>query len=89
MNCVRTKDDCTGVSQKDICLHLNNDPLSWRSSIHERPKQGPELLDDLGGDVEKKGQRPPGDPFWLRSERIDRHVCLANEIRMSSRLYQA
>lgn len=74
--------------QKNLYLHLNNDPLSWRSSIHERPKQRPELLDDLGGDVEKKGQRSPGDPFWLRRKRIDGDVCLANEIRVSSRLYK-
>jgi hypothetical protein len=75
------------VCLKILCLYLDNDPLSWRSRVHERPKQRPELLDDLGGDVEKKGQRSPGDPFRLRCERIDRDVCLANEIRMSSRFY--
>lgn len=72
---------------ENLC-YLDNDPLSWRSGVHERPEEGPELLDDLGGDVEKEGQRAPGDPFWLRSERIDRDVCLANEIRMSGRLYK-
>lgn len=87
MNCVRTEMHCTRVSQESL-LHLNDNPLSWRSSVHERPKQRPELLDDLGGNVEKKGQRSPGDPFWLRCERIDCDVCLANEIRMSSRFYK-
>jgi hypothetical protein len=71
------------------CCYLNNDPLGRRSSVHERPEQSPELLNDLARDVKKKGQGSPGNPFWLRGERIDSDVRVADEVRMPGRLYES
>lgn len=72
----------------DVCVYLNDDPLSRGSSVHERYEESPELLNDLARDVEEKRKRFPCDPFWRRSERVDGDVGVANEIRMSGRFYK-